>query len=99
VLYGDGVWRSFHDRWSEGMPEFSCEASPPDDLQQPKRGFGLVWCVEEGVKEGLGWAADGERGHDGMWQPFEHGQMIISRMHPRIYALFDDGTYGEYSTH
>ena len=98
VLYEDGIWRSFPDRWSEGMPEMSCQASPPDGRLQPKRGFGLVWCAENGVKEGLGWALEEERGYDGAWQIFEQGQMMSSEMRALFCALFYDGTYREYAS-
>jgi len=96
VFYNDGVWRSFPDRWREGMPEYSCEASPPGGLLQPKRGFGLVWCAERGVKEGLGWATAEEQGYTNEWQVFEHGQMIMLGGRPAICALFNDGTFLEY---
>lgn len=98
VFYNDGVWRSYPDQWNEGLLEFSCEVVPPGGLQQPKRGFGWVWCAEKGVKEGLGWATENERGYAGQWQFFERGQMMDSGTRPVIYALFDDGTYREYST-
>jgi YVTN family beta-propeller protein len=98
VLYEDGIWRSFSDRWTEGMPELSCRASPPDGRLQPKRGFGLVWCAENGVKEGLGWALGEERGYEGAWQVFEQGQMMSSEMRPIFLALFYDGTYREYAS-
>jgi hypothetical protein len=99
VLYNDGVWRSFPDRWQEGMPEYSCDAVPPGSLLQPKRGFGLVWCSEKGVKEGLGWATDDERGYTNEWQVFERGDMIASGARAIIYALFADGTFLEYPAH
>ncbi len=96
VLYIDGVWRSFADRWREDMAEYGCEATPPGSMLQPKRGFGLVWCVEEGVKEGLGWALDEEQGYTNEWQTFERGEMIVSGAAQVIYALFADGTFLEY---
>lgn len=96
VLYSAGQWRSFSDQWQESMPEYSCEATPPRGLLQPKRGFGLVWCEQRGVKEGLGWAITEELGNTTEWQAFEHGQMIRSRIHPVIYVLFADGSLLEY---
>jgi hypothetical protein len=99
VLYNDGVWRSFPDRWQEGMPEHSCEATPPGSLLQPKRGFGLVWCAEKGVKEGLGWAVGEERGYNNEWQVFERGEMIASGARAVIHALFADGAFLEYPAH
>jgi len=95
VLYNDGIWRSFADRWSEGQPELSCVVSPPAGQQQPKRGFGLVWCAEPGVKEGLGWASAGELAYAGEWQSFERGQMVNSGIGNVVYVLFDSGVWRE----
>ncbi len=99
VLYEDGVWHSFSDQWDEGMPELSCQASPPDGRLQPKRGFGLVWCAERGVAEGLGWALDEERGYLGTWQIFEQGQIISSELRSAFYALLYAGTYRDYASY
>ena len=98
VLYEDGVWRSFPDRWAENMSELSCGASPPGALLQPKRGFGWVWCMEKGVKEGLGWATDEEAGAVQSWQPFEGGQMLALSTRGVLYALLYDGTFRQYAT-
>ena len=97
VFYGDGLWNSFPDRWHEGMAEYGCEASAPANLLQPKRGFGLVWCEEQGVGEKLGWATNRERGHTGAWQVFEQGQMIAAGGRSAIYAMLQNGTLLEYS--
>lgn len=99
VLYEDGIWRSFSDRWVEGMPEVSCRASPPDGRLQPKRGFGLVWCAEAGVAEGLGWALEEERGYQGAWQIFEQGQIVSSELRSLFSALLYAGTYREYASY
>jgi len=96
VLYNDGVWRSFADRWQEGMPEYSCQATPSPGLQQPKRGFGLLWCNEPGIKEGLGSALQEELGFTSEWQTFEHGQMVFLGGRLAVYALLDDGTFTEH---
>ncbi len=93
VLYSDGVWRSYADHWQEGMPELSCEAAPPSGLYLPKRGFGLVWCSEKGVKEGLGWALDEESGTSVEWQAFERGEMLTTSQGGSVYVLFADGTF------
>ncbi len=99
VLYEDGVWHSFSDQWDEGMPELSCQASPLDGRLQPKRGFGLVWCSERGVAEGLGWALEEERGYLGTWQIFEQGQIISSELRSAFYALLYAGTYRDYASY
>jgi YVTN family beta-propeller protein len=99
VFYSDGVWRSLPDRWQDGMPEISCGATAPSGLQQPKRGFGLVWCTEPGVKEGLGWALGEEQGHTNEWQTFDHGQMMFLQGLSVIQVLFGDGTFQQYAAH
>jgi YVTN family beta-propeller protein len=96
VLYDDGVWRSYADNWQEGMPDLSCEATPPSGLYQPKRGFGLVWCRETGARQGLGWALDEESGSAAEWQTFESGELITSSLLGSTLALFADGTFLEY---
>ena len=97
ILYGDGAWRSIPDHWQDGMPEISCEATAPSGLLQPKRGFGLVWCTEPGVKEGLGWAVGEEQGLTNEWQAFDHGQMMLLPGRSAIYVLFNDGTFQQYA--
>jgi YVTN family beta-propeller protein len=99
VFYSDGVWRSVPDRWQDGMPEIGCAATAPSGLQQPKRGFGLVWCTEAGVKEGLGWAVGEEQGHTNEWQTFDHGQMMFLQGHSAIHVLFSDGTFQQVAVH
>lgn len=99
VFYNDGLWRSFPDRWQEGMPEHACEWPAPNGLQQPKRGFGLVWCSQPGVKEGLGWALEEERGYTNEWQTFGGGEMILCRGRSVVYALFHDGTFRQFLLH
>jgi hypothetical protein len=93
VFYSDGVWRSYADHWDEGMPELSCEGTAPSGLYLPKRGFGLVWCSEKGVREGLGWAVDQEYGVTIQWQAFERGEMLTTSQQGSVYALFGDGTF------
>ena len=67
VLFDDvGIttrWTRFEDRWQEGMPDRDPGLQPPEGLQQPIRGFGLVWRDEPGVRDRLGWATDGEQGY------------------------------------
>ena len=99
VFFNSGTWRSFADQWQEGMPEYDCAAPAPAGLLQPKRGFGLVWCREQGVSPGLGWAMREEQGYTNEWQLFERGQMIASGGRGTIYALFADGTFLEYPAH
>lgn len=59
VLYDDlglPAWEVFPDRFADGMPERDDTIAVPDQLWQPKRGFGLVWRSYEQVRRRLGWA-------------------------------------------
>jgi YVTN family beta-propeller protein len=98
VFYDDGVWRSTRDDWQEGMPELGCEATAPSGLQQPKRGFGLVWCTNAGVRAGLGWAVNEEKGYTNEWQTFDNGEMMFLQGRSATYALFSDFTFQRYPT-
>ncbi len=93
VLFNDGQWRSFADHWQEGMAEHACAVAAPGELLLPKRGFGLIWCDEKGVKEGLGWATAEESGSTVEWQAFEGGEMLASAQQGALYALFADGSF------
>ena len=95
VLYDNGQWQSFEDHWQEGMSDYACSATGPEGLEQPKRGFGLLWCSEQGVREAVGWATQGERGFSDEWQAFELGQMVSSQGRGGVYVLFADGGYLE----
>ncbi len=66
VLYrGERVssrWQWYHDRWDMSQPAEDPDLEPPPGLQQPRRGFGLVWRSYPEVREGLGWATGDEVG-------------------------------------
>lgn len=67
VLYTEPAyttrWARFEDRWDEGNPVDNPALEPPPGLQQPIRGFGLVWREHPEVREQLGWATAGEQGY------------------------------------
>lgn len=65
VLYDDGqspAWQVFEDQWREGQDDRDPTLTPPPDLQQPIRGFGLVWREQSQVRQRLGWATEDEKG-------------------------------------
>lgn len=67
VLHNDSSnddfrYRSIIDEWQEGDPDHDPSLTPPPDLYQPGRGFGLVWRENADVRERLGWAVDQESG-------------------------------------
>ncbi|MFO7697964.1 MAG: hypothetical protein R6X16_12520, partial [Anaerolineae bacterium] len=76
IALSSGTMLPFEDRWLEGMPDQPCQATPPEGLWQPIRGFGLVWCQESGVREGLGWAVQPESAFLSTYQLFGTGVMF-----------------------
>lgn len=48
------------DRYTADMPRTDPNITPPEGLQQPELGFGLVWREEPGIRDSLGWALSGE---------------------------------------
>jgi hypothetical protein len=67
VLFADGqlyAWYPYLDEWEEGMPVDDPTIIPPPGFFQPKRGFGLVWREQTGVRDRLGWAVDMELGYE-----------------------------------
>jgi hypothetical protein len=91
-----GDWQILNANWWESRPEYSCQVSVPPGLQQPRRGFGNVWCNQlSGPRSRIGWALDDEYGfeHLDAVQDFENG--IIFRdsdgySKGLAYALFKD---------
>ncbi|HVO43312.1 MAG TPA: hypothetical protein VMT34_11845 [Aggregatilineales bacterium] len=73
---GDSFWR-FPDNWHDGEPANDPSLSPPGaGLQQPIRGFGLVWRSNPALKTALGWATAPEQPYQATWQSFERGWMF-----------------------
>lgn len=68
VLTRDQRWQRFEDTWSEEQPESDPAIVPPDDRQQPIRGFGKVWRQHPEVREELGWALGPELAFDSIYQ-------------------------------
>jgi hypothetical protein len=88
VLFDDGQhprWSAYSDEWDEGEPTMDPEIEPPPGLQQPVRGFGLVWREETSVRERLGWAVDEERGYETAVQRSSHVR------YPVLYVRALDG--------
>ena len=52
VLYNDGMWDSYPNKWREGGPAYTCDEE--DNPFTPIRGFGRVWCDYPDVGEALG---------------------------------------------
>jgi hypothetical protein len=75
VLYADGRYESYADNFREGDPESDPSITPPEDLLQPVRGFGLVWRTYPAVRDGLGWALAPEDGFQGWSQSYSGSGM------------------------
>jgi hypothetical protein len=75
VLYADGRYESYADNFREGDPESDPSITPPEDLLQPVRGFGLVWRTYPAVRDGLGWALVPEDGFQGWSQSYSGSGM------------------------
>ncbi len=88
VLYGDeqySRWSAYADRWEEGDPVMDPSVEPPPGLQQPVRGFGLLWREDDQVRERLGWAVAEERGYQKAMQRTSHVR------YPDVYIRAADG--------
>jgi len=71
VIFEDGLqpgWAMYPDEFNEGDPERDDSLVPPPGLEQPIRGFGLVWRSNPRVRERLGWALSPEVPFEGMMQ-------------------------------
>lgn len=71
VIFEDGLrpgWAQYPDEFNEGDPERDDSLVPPPGLEQPIRGFGLVWRSNPRVRERLGWALSPEVPYEGMVQ-------------------------------
>jgi hypothetical protein len=77
---GGGSWQEYDDPWVEGKYPIDIDPDiipPSEDLEQPKRGFGLVWREQLGGPESaIGWALMEEEGLCAAIQPFEKGVMF-----------------------
>jgi len=70
VLYASGRFEIYNDLFEEGDPEIDPSITPPAGLYQPKRGFGLIWRTEPGVRDRLGWATAPEQPFQGWSQSY-----------------------------
>lgn len=71
VVFEDGgspAWAQYPDDFNEGDPERDESLVPPFGMEQPVRGFGLVWRSNQRVRDRLGWATSPEIAFEGMIQ-------------------------------
>jgi hypothetical protein len=89
VHYDNESWQVFEDTWQEGEPSSDPSLTPPPGLRQPEGRLGKLWRTQSYVQEALGWATSEEIAFEGVFQPFEHGQ-LIAQPPSRVYALLED---------
>ena len=98
VLYDDSSgnnWEQFIDQWEEGKPDHDQALTPPDELYQPVRGFGLVWREQPGVRDRLGWAVDQETGFSTTMQwttLFKYNSIYLRALDGNVWYL---GPWGD----
>jgi len=101
------LWRSdnntFHvvnddgSLWSTGNyprsepPDFACNQA--SQLGQPRRGFSMVWCDHESIRQSIGNAIGGEIGDIRPLQQFEDGFMVYIEERGPVYILYEDGRW------
>lgn len=95
VLYDDLVqpaWEVFPDRFADGMPERDDALTAPDNLWQPKRGFGLVWRTYAQTQRRLGWALHpDEEGFTTQVQIGSDGTVYVKDPQGGVFALAPAG--------
>jgi len=92
VLYDDdNTWADHEDTFNLTTDPVSTGLQPPAGLQEPTFGFGKVWREQPGVRDRLGWAAEGEQAYPGAIQRFAWGHKLRAR--EGVYLLRDDGTW------
>lgn len=98
IFYSDNrspQWQLVSDSFRDGDPERDDSIIPPPELQQPIRGFGLVWRTTPGVRDRLGWAIESEGGFAGVIQTGTNSEgATVSYLRQRdgtILQLLPDG--------
>ena len=95
----EGTRQVYLDEWEEGDPDYSCAAPPPPaQREQPKRGFGLVWCKLGGAESEIGWALEEEMGFfegqgDPRAQDFDSGVVFrdsLGTVNGKAYVFFSE---------
>lgn len=60
---GKNIWSVYQDSFEEGMQELDPTLTPPANLLQPERGFGMLWRSNRAVQSAIGWGISPELGY------------------------------------
>jgi hypothetical protein len=69
----------FEDTWDPTQPVYTCpDLAPTQTPPTPQRGFGKVWCLEEGIRDMLGQSISEEHAFETGIQAFENGTIFTT---------------------
>jgi hypothetical protein len=88
----DGTFATYVDSWNSSLPERACDYPAPSGLMQPKRGFGLEWCVNDELRAAIGFASAEEFPAQALVQEFDHG-IISAQVGGSTRVFFYDGSW------
>lgn len=97
VMYNDATpprWQVFKDNFDEGMPEDdpAYTVSPFPGTWQPRRGFGLLWRTNAGVRNRIGWAVEQwERPYSVQVQIAQDGALFLADPDGGVFSLVPGG--------
>ena len=92
VLLDNGSLQWFGDRWREGQPTSDPALVAPPGVEQPVRGFGLVWRDQLGGPDAaIGWAVEPEHGTTGAARAWDGGLVVNAGGDP--FVLLNSGAW------
>ena len=99
VMYDDAAlprWEVWRDEFDEGEPEWDPNWSPgpPNEMWQPRRGFGDLWRREQAVRDRIGWATlEWEEPYSTRVQIDEVGTVFVDDPSGRVFSLLPGGEF------
>ena len=85
-------WFETADRWRDGDDLLDPSIIAPATLQQPVRGFGLIW-RERALVDAVGFGTSSEVGFLAIIQRFEQGEAWFNEFNDTIYIFNIDDTF------
>ncbi|OQY44474.1 MAG: hypothetical protein B6242_12595 [Anaerolineaceae bacterium 4572_78] len=97
TLKQGATWGRYDDTW-DGQNLHACQEALVNGEKGPVRGFGKVWCLEEGVRLAVGNPRDTERGSGGnppysVIQYFQGGIILYNPINSQVFVLFNNGDW------